>query len=85
MLNVALWVHRIEAVLAMARIFTVHFFVENFRLRNFPLSNSMFSGSVKFEHLREEHPTWVERLELEGRLTVLLNWYRRLRNQCNRI
>lgn len=71
-LNVALWVHRIEAVLAMAHIFTVHFFVENFRPRNFPFRDTMFSGSMDLEHLRQEHPDWVVRLEQEGRLSGLL-------------
>ncbi len=66
--NVALWVHRIEAVLAMGHIFTVHFFVEHFRPRNFPYSNTMFDGGMDVGHAREEHPAWVARLEAAGTL-----------------
>lgn len=68
LLNVALWVHRIEAVLAMVHIFTIHFFVENWRPRCFPYSATMFEGSEGVEHLRNEHPAWIARMEAEGRL-----------------
>ncbi|MCO5762851.1 MAG: cytochrome b/b6 domain-containing protein [Chromatiaceae bacterium] len=71
LLNVALWMHRIEAVLAMAHIFTIHFFIEHFRPRNFPFSATMFEGSKDIDHLREEHPAWIARLEAEGRLEAL--------------
>ena len=36
LLNVALWVHRIEAVLAMGHIFTIHFTVEHWRPSSIP-------------------------------------------------
>ncbi len=71
-LNVALWVHRIEAVLAMAHIFTIHFFIEHFRPRCFPFSATMFEGSKDIDHLREEHPAWIARLETEGGLQALM-------------
>jgi len=66
--NVALWVHRIEALLAMGHIFTVHFFIEHWRPNVFPFSPTMFDGGLSIEHMREEHPAWLERLEREGRL-----------------
>lgn len=72
LLNVALWVHRIEAILAMAHIFTIHFFVEHFRPRCFPFSATMFEGSKDIEHLRQEHPAWVERMEKDGSLSAVL-------------
>ncbi|MEA3274322.1 MAG: cytochrome b/b6 domain-containing protein [Pseudomonadota bacterium] len=72
LLNLALWVHRIEAVLAMVHIFTIHFFVEHWRPRCFPYSATMFEGSKDIDHLREEHPAWIARLEAEGRLDDLL-------------
>ena len=72
LLNIALWVHRIEAVLAMAHIFTIHFFIEHWRPRCFPFSATMFEGSKCIDHLREEHPAWVARLEAEGRLDEML-------------
>jgi hypothetical protein len=65
-------VHRIEAVLAMAHIFTIHFFIEHFRPRCFPFSATMFEGSKDIEHLREEHPAWIARLETEGGLQALM-------------
>ncbi len=70
--NVALWIHRIEAVLAMGHIFTVHFFVEHFRPSTFPFSATMFDGGMPLEHARAEHPRWVERLEREGQLQARL-------------
>jgi cytochrome b subunit of formate dehydrogenase len=66
--NIALWIHRIEALLAMGHIFTVHFFIENFRPTTFPFSATMFDGGMPLAHAREEHPLWVERLERNGQL-----------------
>jgi cytochrome b subunit of formate dehydrogenase len=68
MFNVALWVHRIEAVLAMGHIFTVHFFLENFRPSVFPFSPAIFDGGMTLAEARHEHPAWVARLEREGQL-----------------
>ncbi len=72
LLNVALWVHRIEAVLAMGHIFTIHFTVENWRPSAFPYNASMFDGVVKLEEVKHKHPAWVERLEKEGRFGEFL-------------
>lgn len=72
LLNVTMWIHRIEALLAMAHIFAIHFFVEHFRPRCFPFSATMFEGSKDIAHLRQEHPAWVERMEKEGRLSAVL-------------
>ena len=68
LLNVALWVHRIEAVMAMGHIFTIHFTVEHWRPSSFPYNASMFDGSVDLEEARYEHAGWIARLEKEGRL-----------------
>ncbi len=72
LINVALWVHRIEAVLAMGHIFTIHFIVAHWRPNAFPYNASMFDGSVDLEDARHEHPGWVARLEKEGRLDAAL-------------
>ena len=72
MINVSLWVHRIEALLAMAHIFTIHFFIAHFRPRAFPYSATMFEGSKDIDELREEYPAWIERLEKEGGLAARL-------------
>jgi len=68
MLNVAMWVHRVEAVMAMGHIFTIHFTVENWRPSSFPYNASMFDGSVDLKEAKHEHAAWVARLEKEGRL-----------------
>ena len=70
LLNVALWVHRIEAVLAMGHIFTIHFTVEHWRPSSFPYNASMFDGTVDLEEARHEHPEWIARLEREGELAA---------------
>ncbi len=67
-INVALWVHRIEAILAMAHIFTVHFTVEHFRPNTFPFNSAMFNGSIPLEEANSDHSAWVERLRRTGRL-----------------
>ncbi len=56
----------------MIHIFTIHFFVEHWRPRCFPYSATMFEGSKDIEHLREEHPAWIARMEAEGRLDAAL-------------
>lgn len=71
--NVALWIHRIEALLAMGHIFTVHFFIEHFRPQTFPFSATMFDGGMSLDHARSEHSAWVERLEADGTLESRLN------------
>jgi cytochrome b subunit of formate dehydrogenase len=72
MLNEVLWEHRIEGVLAMAHNFTIHFYIEHWRPRCFPFSATMFEGSKSIEHMREEHPAWIARLEAEGQLDQML-------------
>ncbi|MBW2095553.1 MAG: cytochrome b/b6 domain-containing protein [Deltaproteobacteria bacterium] len=71
-LNVALWVHRIEALLAMAHVFIIHFFVAHLRRHNFPMDRTMFEGTTDLEATRHERSAWVERLEQSGRLETLL-------------
>ena len=65
-LNVLLWVHRIEAVLAIVHVATIHFFIGHLRRHNFPMDLVMFEGSVDLEKARHERPAWVERLEQNG-------------------
>jgi cytochrome b subunit of formate dehydrogenase len=67
-LNVVLWVHRIEAILAMVHVFTIHFFIGHIRRENFPMDLAIFEGSVDLEKVRHERPAWVERLEKRGTL-----------------
>jgi cytochrome b subunit of formate dehydrogenase len=67
-LNVALWVHRIEAVLAMGYTFIIHFTIEHWRPSAFPFNAAMFDGTMDLEEAKHEHPEWVARLDREGRL-----------------
>jgi len=71
-LNVALWLHRIEAILAMAHVFIIHFFIGHIRRHNFPMDLAMFEGSVNLGVARQERPAWIERLEDTGKLEGLL-------------
>lgn len=73
-LNVAFWVHRIEAILAMGHVFIIHFFIGHLRRHNFPMDKAMFEGSVDIDSVRHERPAWYERLEknddLKGAITT---------------
>lgn len=71
-LNVAFWVHRIEALLAIGHVFIIHFFIGHLRRLNFPMDQAMFEGSADLEHSRHERPAWIRRLESEGAMQGLL-------------
>lgn len=80
-LNIALLLHRDEAILAIAFLFIVHFFFGHLSPAKFPLNEAMFSGSIELEEAMEEKPVWVERLKKEGKLELLrvkppVLWYR---------
>ena len=82
-LNVAVLLHRAEAILAVAYIFIVHFFIGHLRPFSFPMNEAMFAGSVSLEEAMEEKPRWVERLKSEGKIDVAMAaqpapWYRAL-------
>ena len=65
-LNVAFWVHRIEAALAMAHVFVIHFFIAHLRRRHFPMDMSIFEGSVDIGAASHEKKAWVRRLRKSG-------------------
>lgn len=71
-INIALWVHRIEAILAIAHVFIIHFFISHLRRHSFPMDLAMFEGSVDLEKTRHERPAWIERLEKSDRLQGVL-------------
>lgn len=70
-LNIAAFLHRAEAVLALSYIFVVHFFIGHLRRSSFPMNESMFSGRVGLEEAMAEKPGWVERLREEDRLEAV--------------
>lgn len=82
-LNIAILLHRAEAILAVTYIFIVHFFIGHLRPSSFPMNEAMFSGSVTLEEALEEKPAWVERLRNEGTLEAAkaagpATWFRLL-------
>lgn len=70
-LNVARWVHRIEALLAMGHVFIIHFYVAHMRPTNFPMDYAMFSGNISYAHAQRERGAWLDRLTAEGQLAAL--------------
>jgi cytochrome b subunit of formate dehydrogenase len=67
-LNVAFWVHRLEALLAMGHVFMIHFFIGHLRPRHFPMDQSIFQGSARLETVARERPAWLDRLKADGKL-----------------
>jgi cytochrome b subunit of formate dehydrogenase/nitrate/TMAO reductase-like tetraheme cytochrome c subunit len=71
--NVATIIHSDEALLAVAFIFTVHFFNTHFRPDKFPMDEVIFTGRVPVEELKHDKPRVYEQLiaagELEQHLT----------------
>jgi cytochrome b subunit of formate dehydrogenase len=66
--NVALLIHGEEALLAVAFIFTIHFFNGHLRPDKFPMDTVVFTGSVTEHELKEERPDAYERWKREGTL-----------------
>jgi hypothetical protein len=60
--NVATIIHSDEALLAVAFIFTVHFFNTNFRPDKFPIDTVMFTGRVTVDELRYDKPRELEEM-----------------------
>ncbi|MGL1863774.1 MAG: cytochrome b/b6 domain-containing protein [Pseudodesulfovibrio sp.] len=71
-LNVALWMHRLEAALAMGYIFCVHFGVVVLRKHSFPMDQAMWGGNADYALMKAEKPAWIQRLKVEGRLDGML-------------
>ena len=71
-LNVVFWIHRIEAMLAIAHVVIIHFFIAHLRRHSFPMDRAMFEGSVGLDAARHEKPVWVARLEQSGKLETML-------------
>ncbi|UCE60947.1 MAG: hypothetical protein JSU63_04185 [Phycisphaerales bacterium] len=69
--NVAMIIHGYEALLAIAFIFTIHFFNAHLRIEKFPTDTVIFNGQISEHEFREERPLEYERLKKEGRLDEL--------------
>jgi cytochrome b subunit of formate dehydrogenase len=70
-LNVALLIHGEEAILAVAFIFTIHFFNTHLRPHNFPMDLTIFTGRHSEEEFKERHTEEYERLAKSGELEKL--------------
>ena len=72
MVNVATTIHSDEALLAVAFIFSVHFFNTHFRPEKFPIDTVIFTGGMPLEEFQRDRPReyaeMVERGELEKNL-----------------
>jgi cytochrome b subunit of formate dehydrogenase len=75
-INVATIIHSDEALLAVAFIFTIHFFNTHFRPDKFPMDPVIFTGRVAVEELKHDKPAEYEEFignaspeELEQRIT----------------
>jgi cytochrome b subunit of formate dehydrogenase len=65
-LNAALIFHGYEAILAMAFLFTVHFFNTHLRPEVFPVDPVIFTGDIPLHEIEERYPGWYRRLEESG-------------------
>jgi cytochrome b subunit of formate dehydrogenase len=81
-LNVAMVIHSIEALLAASVIFLVHFFNTHLRPERFPIDLTMWSGQMTEEEMKIERPAEYARLvesgALEERLEEPISARRRL-------
>ncbi len=72
LVNVATIIHSDEALLAVAFIFTIHFFNTHFRLDKFPMDPVIFTGQVSIEEMKRDKPLeyklMIEKGEFENRL-----------------
>ncbi|MFC1659932.1 cytochrome c3 family protein [Gemmatimonadota bacterium] len=66
--NIATIVHSDEALLAVAFIFTVHFFNTHFRPDKFPMDPVIFTGRVSVEELKVDKPREYDELLASGDL-----------------
>ncbi|HXI01570.1 MAG TPA: cytochrome c3 family protein, partial [Candidatus Saccharimonadales bacterium] len=66
--NVATIIHSDEALLAVAFIFTIHFFNTHFRPDKFPMDKVMFTGRLTLDELKYDKPREYEELVRSGKL-----------------
>jgi cytochrome b subunit of formate dehydrogenase len=67
-INVATIIHSDEALLAVAFIFTIHFFNTHFRPDKFPMDPVIFTGRMTVDELKRDKPREYEELVASGEL-----------------
>ncbi|MEW6366926.1 MAG: cytochrome c3 family protein [Acidobacteriota bacterium] len=65
-INVATIIHSDEALLAVAFIFTVHFFNTHFRPDKFPMDTVIFTCCVPMDELKYDKPREYDKISAEG-------------------
>jgi thiosulfate reductase cytochrome b subunit len=70
-LNVAKILHSEFALYTASVLFFVHFYHAHLRPEKFPMDLSVITGMVSEEHLRRYRPDYIDRLEREGKLSVM--------------
>ena len=83
MFNIATVVHGYEAMLAVAFIFTIHFFNAHLRVEKFPIDDVMFTGRLPEAEFIEERGDEYDRLKASGELDKYVverapRWQRRV-------
>jgi predicted CXXCH cytochrome family protein len=71
--NVATIIHSDEALLAVAFIFTIHFFNTHFRPDKFPMDTVIFTGRVPLEELRRDKPAEYEQFTADRTVQEIEN------------
>jgi cytochrome b subunit of formate dehydrogenase len=66
--NVVTIIHSDEALLAVAFIFTIHFFNTHFRPDKFPMDPVIFTGRMTVKELQYDKPREYEEMKASGRL-----------------
>ncbi len=66
--NVATIIHSDEALLAVAFIFTIHFFNTHFRPDKFPMDPVIFTGRIPLQEFKYDKPREYEQLVANGEL-----------------
>jgi predicted CXXCH cytochrome family protein len=67
-INVATIIHSDEALLAVAFIFTIHFFNTHFRPDKFPMDPVIFTGRMTLDELKRDKPREYEEMVASGEL-----------------
>ncbi len=67
-INVATIIHSDEALLAVAFIFTVHFFNTHFRPEKFPIDTVIFTEGMPLEEFKRDRPREYQQLLEQGEL-----------------
>jgi cytochrome b subunit of formate dehydrogenase len=68
MVNVATTIHSDEALLAVAFIFSIHFFNTHFRPEKFPIDTVIFTGGMPLEEFKRDRPREHAELLASGEL-----------------